>query len=440
MFHATTACVLLHYLLETELLDARSFYTLTAEYSRRAAARALARRAAGGGFLSSNPMRARSTPVADSSDDDDETARAKARGVLDALPGPGTYSFAALGVTWRLTVEVASPPLVLPGGSHSPADVARKLDVTLCLRAKNACAARDAVDALYAAAAAHAEALHGDKSRTVSVKQLGSPRSYRESSVEIAKRSLDTIYLPAAIKTKARDEVAAFMASKSDYARFGIPYRRTFLLAGPPGLGKTSLIHALASEFNRDVYLLSVGPETTDESLSSALHDVRGRRGTFIVLEDVDALFTMDREIDKNRVVHALSFSGLLNALDGLGAPPGVLLFLTTNHLDRLDPALLRPGRIDTVLQFEPPSAAQVADMVATLLPSLSAERREALLARLRATPQCRGISTAVLQKWLFDSRGCAEGPDVAALISLCDFFAERAAAAHRSAPGGVYN
>jgi len=230
------------------------------------------------------------------------------------------------------------------------------------------------------------------------------------------------------------------MASKKDYERFGIPYRRTFLLAGPPGLGKTSLIHALASEFNRDVYMINVGPETTDGSLGTALREVRGRRGTFLVLEDVDALFTMDREIDKNRTVHMLSFSGLLNALDGLSAPPGVLLFLTTNHIDRLDPALLRPGRIDTVLQFEPPSAAQVADMVATLLPALAAERREALLVRLRATPQCRGISTAVLQKWLFDSRGCAEGPDVAALISLCDFFAERAAAAHRSAPGGVYN
>jgi chaperone BCS1 len=435
MFHATTACVLMHYLLETEVLDARSFFTLTAEYSRRAAARALARRVAGRGI--GGPFRARNKPGGDSSDDDDEAARAKARGMLDALPGPGTYAFSAQGVTsWRLTVEVASPPLVLPE-AYSSADMARKVDVTLRLRAASACAARDAVDALYAAAAAHAEALRGDPSRTITVKVLSS--SDHDSTVVLAKRSLDTIYLPAAIKTKARDEVAAFMASKKDYERFGIPYRRTFLLAGPPGLGKTSLIHALASEFSRDVYMISVGPKTTDESLRSALSEVRGRRGTFIVLEDVDALFTLEREIDKDRAVHALSFSGLLNALDGLGAPPGVLLFLTTNYIDRLDPALLRPGRVDTVLQFEPPSAAQVAEMVATLLPTLPAERREALLARMRATPQCRGVSTAVLQKWLFDSRGCAEGPDVAVLVSLCDFYAERAAAAHRSAPSSVF-
>ena len=430
LFHQTTACVLLRYLLETGLLGARSFYTLTSKYSRRAAAGS-----------------SRGGPAADDSSDDDATARAKSRGVLDALPGPGVYAFTALGVTsWQLTVEEAATLLVVPPPPYSneAASVARKLDVTLRLRAASAQAARAAIDALYAAADSHADGLFGDLSSTIAIKSLGSDGDVlggrRSGGNDIAKRSLATIYLPPSIKAKARDEVAAFMAGKKDYARFGIPYRRTFLLAGPPGAGKTSLIHALASEFNRDIYMISVGPKTTDESLRTALRKVRGRRGTFLVLEDVDALFTVDREIDKSSSVHALSFSGLLNALDGLGAPPGVLLFLTTNHLDKLDPALLRPGRVDTVLLFEPPGAAQVAEMVATLLPALPADRREALLARVRASPQCRGASTAVLQKWLFDGRARPDGPDVAELVALCAFFAERAAAAHRHAPKDVYN
>jgi hypothetical protein len=301
LFRATTASVLLRYLTEAGLVDVRSFYTVTSKYSRLLA-------------TESSSRRVRGRPAADDSSDDDEAARAKSRGVLDALPAPGVFEFAAQGVaSWRLEILEVAEPLVLPSLSYTyPSTIARKLDVTLRLRAASARAARAAVDALYAAAVKHADELRGDTSRTIAIKSLGGGSDdfggRGGSDAEIAKRSLATVYLPSAIKAKARDEVAAFMAGKKDYARFGIPYRRTFLLAGPPGAGKTSLIHALASEFDRDIYMINVGPKTTDEVLRAALRKVQGRRGTFLVLEDVDALFTVDREIDKACAVHPLLF------------------------------------------------------------------------------------------------------------------------------------
>jgi len=326
--------------------------------------------------------------------------------------------------------------------------VGRKLDVQLSVRAASSAAARAAVDALFADAAAHAEWLRGVPGRFIALRSLSGGADEEGMGLlgaaigpvtSIPRRDLATIFLPAAMKARAVDEIGAFLKAKRDYARFGIPYRRTFLLAGAPGLGKTSLIHALASAFNRDIYQLTIGAKTTDAGLAASLRRLRGPSGTFVVLEDVDALFNTEREIDAARTRHGLSFSGLLNALDGLGAPPGVLVFLTTNHMDRLDPALLRPGRIDTVLQFEPPSAATVGEMVAALLPDVPPAARDALVARVRASPACRGASTAVLQKWLFDHRASGE-PPIDALVALCEFFSERAAAAHRQAPSGAHS
>jgi hypothetical protein len=346
---------------------------------------------------------------------------------LSLLPMSGDFVFSwprgAAPLAWRLEVSQ------LPQVHTTEGELCRKLDVLVCVRARSVRAASKALGELIEAAHAYAESLRGDPKRTVYVRSSS-------GDARIPCRELSTIFLPDAIKLKAREEVASFLRSRGDYLRFGIPYRRTFLLTGNPGLGKTSLIHALASEFKRDIFIISVGPKSTDESLYSDLRSVR--RGTFVVLEDVDALFTANREIDRERSTHAVSFSGLLNALDGLTAPSGVLLFLTTNHLDRLDPGLLRPGRVDSVFHFEPPGAAQVADMLQALLPNMPAPAREVLLAKIRAAPACKQLSTAVLQKWLFDHRASAE-PPVEALVALCEFHAERAAAGHRTAPEGLF-
>ena len=82
-----------------------------------------------------------------------------------------------------------------------------------------------------------------------------------------------------------------------------------------------------------------------------------------VVLEDIDALFNVHREKSETS---ALSFSGFLNALDGLGAPEDVVFMMTTNHPDRLDPAVLRPGRVDVKCEFKTMSREMAAEYFLT--------------------------------------------------------------------------
>lgn len=81
-----------------------------------------------------------------------------------------------------------------------------------------------------------------------------------------------------------------------------------------------------------------------DDGLNRCLNDAPAH--SIILLEDIDALFTERDAVDKHRG-HGISFSGLLNALDGVRSQEGRIIFMTTNHKERLDPALLRPGRAD---------------------------------------------------------------------------------------------
>lgn len=122
----------------------------------------------------------------------------------------------------------------------------------------------------------------------------------------------------------------------------GIPHGRGYLLHGEPGNGKTSLIKAIASHYDRCIYYLSLSDEKmTDASLFYLIGGIEAKY-PILVLEDVDCLFQNNRD-SKNKI----TMSGLLNSLDGLMSVNNLILFMTTNHIDRLDPALIRPGRID---------------------------------------------------------------------------------------------
>ncbi|MEW6559274.1 AAA family ATPase [Thiomonas bhubaneswarensis] len=112
---------------------------------------------------------------------------------------------------------------------------------------------------------------------------------------------------------------------------------------GPPGTGKTSLVTALASELRLNVCTLSLAsPVVTDEKIHTLLAAVLQR--SLLLIEDVDAFF---HQRDAAHTQVRLSFSGFLNALDGVATQEGNVLFMTTNHIDRLDEALIRAGRID---------------------------------------------------------------------------------------------
>lgn len=155
------------------------------------------------------------------------------------------------------------------------------------------------------------------------------------------KRKLDSIIFENSIKERLLNDVREFLASSNWYADRGIPYRRGYLLHGPPGGGKSSFIQALASELDYSICLLNLSEQSlSDDRLNHLLNVLPDR--SILLLEDIDsAMSSVDKPHGK------LTFSGLLNALDGVASSEERLIFMTTNHYDKLDPALIRPGRVD---------------------------------------------------------------------------------------------
>ena len=161
-------------------------------------------------------------------------------------------------------------------------------------------------------------------------------------------RKLDSVVLKEGQKAAIVADLDRFFASRQRYETLGIPWRRGYLLYGPPGTGKTSLVTALASELSLNVCVLSLAsPNVTDEKIGNLLASVPRR--SVILIEDVDAFFQQRSKADTGVRV---SYSGFINALDGVAAHEGSVVFLTTNHPQLIDEAAIRSGRVDFRLEL----------------------------------------------------------------------------------------
>lgn len=211
-------------------------------------------------------------------------------------------------------------------------------------------------------------------------------------------RPLASLVYDGEVLASLRDDLAAFQADRGWYASLGIPYRRGYLLHGPPGNGKSSLVAALAGEFGLNVCVLNLAtPELSDDRLVGLLANLPRR--AVLLLEDIDAVF---RGRDPRTPAVKLSFNGLLNALDGVAAgEDGRVTFMTTNHLADLDPALIRPGRADRHLFLGNASRLQVEGMLARFWP----DRPRADLAALAARVPEGRVSMARVQEYLLERR-----------------------------------
>lgn len=171
---------------------------------------------------------------------------------------------------------------------------------------------------------------------------------------DVPRRSINTVLVDDDRIEKVLDDMRWFYGASEWYAERGVPWRRGYLFHGPPGTGKSSLIRALASELSLDIATLDIGRVTlNDDDLREAM--MCAPKGSLIAIEDVDAVFTQRKGGEKNSGV---SFSGLLNAIDGVAAQEGRALVMTTNHKEKLDPALIRPGRADVHTELGLVSAA----------------------------------------------------------------------------------
>ncbi|KAI8330487.1 P-loop containing nucleoside triphosphate hydrolase protein [Chlamydoabsidia padenii] len=162
---------------------------------------------------------------------------------------------------------------------------------------------------------------------------------YQKNSVE--PRGYDSVNLPTGIKENLLCDMKRFIKRQNWYKSKGLPYRRGYLLYGPPGTGKTSLITLCAAKLHYNLALIKLGELDSDTEFSNCISATP--KNTLLIIEDVDHYDELADSVTK---------SGLLNALDGIDGNDGSMVFMTCNDMNKITPALLRPGRMDVKLEL----------------------------------------------------------------------------------------
>ncbi|CAA7264031.1 unnamed protein product [Cyclocybe aegerita] len=268
-----------------------------------------------------------------------------------------------------------------------------------------------------------------------------------------SRRPLSSIILQEGVINSIVDDAREFLESEDWYLRAGIPHRRGYLLHGPPGTGKSSTIYALAGELGLEIFSLSLASNFVDDAFLARAVAAVPKHAIFLI-EDIDCAFPTPRDADDDdgnasmmgmgnfgggmvmsamgpvmsgaaRKTSLVTLSGLLNVLDGVGSEEGKIFFATTNHIEHLDPALIRPGRIDKKIQYKLATQAQAEALFLRFYPedlmpffSASSEKSALELSSLAASfasviPE-HEFSTAELQGYLLtfkkDPAGASHG------------------------------
>lgn len=241
-----------------------------------------------------------------------------------------------------------------------------------------------------------------DSDKTVVYTNVGGRWSRQQGSRQ--RRPISSVVLAGDTSDTILADVKQFLGSNAYYRDLGVPYRRGYLLHGPPGCGKTSYVMALAGELRLAICVLSLSNRgLTDESLGTLLNTTEMH--SIILMEDIDRAFSNESSV---------TMSGLLNALDGVGAQEGRLVFMTTNHVEVLDPALIRPGRADVKVEVGLLDRTQAVKMFQKFYPTAPRSLQEAFA---EAVPPDT-LSVAQIQSHLFFNRDNPQG----AVDSLRDF------------------
>ena len=175
-------------------------------------------------------------------------------------------------------------------------------------------------------------------------------------------RRLNTVYMDERVKQRIMDDLSDFLKNEAEYDAFGIPYKKTYLLTGVPGSGKTSLIKALCNEIHYNLGIMSMSRDMDNATIQGSFRNLEPK--TVLLLEDIDCLFEKRTSVE----TQSFTFSNLLNILDGVLFKHGLIVFITTNHPEKLDHALLRQGRTDMIVELNYPSKTEIEKLFRDML------------------------------------------------------------------------
>lgn len=273
------------------------------------------------------------------------------------LPSLGTHTFRWNGYKFSLDIddeESTSQRNVL-----GPESKKTNRDFVLSYTGKSSKPLKDFITALI-------DEKNKNMDGKISITTLDSYGDEWGVAYSVDKRDLDSVHLEPTIREAIVSDIAEWRSNRHWYTNMGIPYRRGYMFYGPPGCGKSSLAKALASHFEMKLYVLSLSSKKMDDSVLSSLMTTT-QDDSIILLEDIDSVF-VEREKGEDNL-SSVTFSGLLNAVDGVSAREANILITTTNHIERLDPALLRPGRMDLRLKLDFAIHSQIVEMFLKFFP-----------------------------------------------------------------------
>lgn len=177
-------------------------------------------------------------------------------------------------------------------------------------------------------------------------------------------RTLESVACPNDEAAKTLAVIRAFRSNVDEYIRRGIVRKLTIMLDGIPGMGKTTFVRLIASKLKCNLGVINLSA-MTNEGLQGVFRSMPSN--TIVVMEDIDCTAcTAERGAETGGDVKddRVTLGTLLNVLDGLGTNSEQIVVLTTNHYERLDPALLRRGRVDHRVTFGAPTHAQLSAYV----------------------------------------------------------------------------